>query len=55
MNINQYLMALADEIRTYYSEISNRIDSMDSKIDDQFGTLKVQLQEIEARLNKNNE
>ena len=48
-------MSLADEIRTYYSEISNRMDSMDAKIDDQFATLQVQLQELEARLNKNNE
>mgnify|MGYP003112227266 FL=1 len=55
MNINQYLMSLADEIRSYYSDMSERLDVMDRKIDDEFGTIKVYLQELEARLNKNKE
>ena len=53
MNINQYLMSLADEIRSYYSDMSERLDVMDRKIDDEFGTLKVYNQEQEPPVNKN--
>jgi len=48
-------MSLADEIRTYYSDMSERLDVMDRKIDDEFGTLKVYIQELESRINKNKE